>query len=189
MSVTGASLQERDCGKCAVPGGNPSQRCIDSYQPDEVGAGKSGSAKQPTAMLQVVRLRIASMMADVPGVGMTRVRRRLALTSRVRYSASVRRARLKRRLQYRGMTGQRQGPPGVTGGAGGLLSSAIVTVAQNHERGYIWRRDPRYAIRTCCHYSGTKGHSSLRCCIGLPWRNMFTPTRTAGTAQTTQPTL
>ena len=68
-------------------------------------------------MLQVVRLRIASMMADVPGVGMTRVRRRLALTSRVRYSASVRRARLKRRLQYRGMTGQRQGPPGVTGGA------------------------------------------------------------------------
>jgi hypothetical protein len=95
-------------------------------------------------MLQVVRLRIASMMADVPGVGMTRVRRRLALTSRVRYSASVRRARLKRRLQYRGMTGQRQGPPGVTGGAGGLLSSAIVTVAQNHERGYIWRRDPRF---------------------------------------------
>src|SRR5271163_256388 len=28
--------------------------------------------------------------------------------------------------------------------------------AQRDERGDIWRRDPRYAIRTCCHYSGTK---------------------------------
>src|SRR3954451_9426040 len=28
--------------------------------------------------------------------------------------------------------------------------------AQTDERGDIWRRDPRYAIRTCCHYSGTK---------------------------------
>jgi hypothetical protein len=34
--------------------------------------------------------------------------------------------------------------------------SAIVTFAQTDERGDIWRRDPRYAIRTCCHYSGTK---------------------------------
>ena len=34
-----------------------------------------------------------------------------------------------------------------------------------------------------------EGHSALRCCTGLPWRNMFTPTRTAGTAQTTQPAL
>src|ERR1700724_1086087 len=34
-----------------------------------------------------------------------------------------------------------------------------------------------------------EGHGALRCCPGLPWRNMFTPTRTAGTAQTTQPAL
>lgn len=34
-----------------------------------------------------------------------------------------------------------------------------------------------------------EGHSALRCCTSLPWRNMFTPTRTAGTAQTIQPAL
>jgi hypothetical protein len=31
-----------------------------------------------------------------------------------------------------------------------------------------------------------EGHSALRCRMGLPWRNMFTPTKTAGTAQTIQ---
>ena len=29
-------------------------------------------------------------------------------------------------------------------------------IPQSDQRGDIWRRDPRYAIRTCCHYSGTK---------------------------------
>ena len=62
-------LQERACGKCAVPGGSPSQRCIDSSQPDEFGAGKSGSAKQPTAMPQVVGLRSPSQKTLVPQLG------------------------------------------------------------------------------------------------------------------------
>jgi hypothetical protein len=32
-----------------------------------------------------------------------------------------------------------------------------------------------------------EGHSALGCCTGLLWRSMLTPTRTAGTAQATQP--
>ena len=36
--------------ECVVPDGNLSQRCIGSSQPYEVGAGESGSAKQPTAV-------------------------------------------------------------------------------------------------------------------------------------------
>ena len=31
--------------------------------------------------------------------------------------------------------------------------------AQSDERSDIWRRDPRYAVRTCCYYSGTKGNT------------------------------
>ena len=52
-----------------MPGGNPSQGCIDSSQPDEVGAGKSGSAKQPTAMPQVVGLRSPSQKTLLPQLG------------------------------------------------------------------------------------------------------------------------
>lgn len=55
--------------------------------------------------------------------------------------------------------------------------------------GLIWRRDPRCAIRSLLPLPRYDGHSALRCCTGLPWRNMITPTRTAGTAQTTQPAL
>ena len=62
-------VQERDWRKCAVSGGSPSHRCIDSSQPDEVGAGKFGSAKQPTAMPQVVGLRSPSQKMLVPQFG------------------------------------------------------------------------------------------------------------------------
>jgi hypothetical protein len=62
-------LQERACEKCAVSGGSPSHVCIDSSQPDEVGAGKLGSAKQPTAMPQVVGLRSPSQRTLVPQFG------------------------------------------------------------------------------------------------------------------------
>ena len=64
-----AGLQERDCAKRAVPGGNSTQRCIDSSQPDEIGTGKSGSAKQPTAMPQVVGLRSPSQKTLLPQFG------------------------------------------------------------------------------------------------------------------------
>ena len=68
-AVPDAGLQERACGKRAVPGGSPSQRCIDSSQPDEVGAGKSGSAKQPTAMPQWSGLRSPSQKTLLPQFG------------------------------------------------------------------------------------------------------------------------
>ena len=42
-----------------MSGGRPSQRCIDFSQPEEAGAGKSGSAKQPTAMPIVLRVAVA----------------------------------------------------------------------------------------------------------------------------------
>jgi hypothetical protein len=42
------------------------------------------------------------------------------------------------------------------------------------------------AIRSLLLQPRYEGHSALGCCTGLPWRSMLTPTRTAGTAQTTQ---
>src|SRR5690242_11832030 len=51
-------------------------------------------------------------------------------------------------------------------------------------RGRLQRGPPKISIRTCGYY---RGHSALRCCTGLPWRSMLTPTRIAGTEQATQP--
>ena len=45
------------------------QVVLDASQPDEVGTGKSGSAKQPTAMPQVVGLRSPSQKTLLPQLG------------------------------------------------------------------------------------------------------------------------